>query len=168
MTLLRLPLAALPWLWSEQRTLVVAVIIAAALSDGLDGFLARLREKHLFREPSRRIGVWLDPLCDKVFVASTLAAVGYAYAVPVWILALLLAREMVLALSVLFRWAVPSRRRKAFATGRADLMGKTTTALQFGCLVLLVLGHPAAVPLAAATGLVGLLAGFHYVRRMPF
>src|SRR6266702_1126177 len=54
-------------------TLAAVVFVLGAMSDGLDGYLAR---RH---GTSTRTGQWLDPLADKFLVAApviTLAAIG--------------------------------------------------------------------------------------------
>lgn len=68
-----------------------AVFVAGALTDLLDGYLARRWNV------STRTGQWLDPLADKAFVAApvvTLAALGDF---PLWAAVVLIAREVVIA-----------------------------------------------------------------------
>ncbi len=69
LTLLRLPLAALVWLFPSRSKHVLGVMLFAGFTDVLDGWVARkLKLKNSY-------GKWLDPLCDKIFVLSTLIAV---------------------------------------------------------------------------------------------
>ncbi|MBA3728848.1 MAG: CDP-diacylglycerol--glycerol-3-phosphate 3-phosphatidyltransferase [Actinobacteria bacterium] len=65
-----------------------AIFLAGALSDGLDGYLAR-------RYGTRtRTGEWLDPLADKVFVAAPLVALSALGRFPVWVAVVILVREV--------------------------------------------------------------------------
>src|SRR4051812_6859545 len=100
LSLSRLPLGLLfavvlaaPWGGDWLALLVLAL---AGLTDALDGRLAR-------REQARRLGTavnliespsgtgsWLDPICDKFFVATVLGAIWYQSRPPLGLLALIL------------------------------------------------------------------------------
>jgi CDP-diacylglycerol--glycerol-3-phosphate 3-phosphatidyltransferase len=68
-----------------------AVFLAGALSDGLDGYLAR---RH---GTSTRTGQWLDPLADKVFVAAPMVALAALDRFPLWAAVVILVREGLIA-----------------------------------------------------------------------
>lgn len=163
-TLLRLPLAAVPWLFPGDHRVLLGVVLLGAFTDGLDGFLARLREGALLREPSRRIGVWLDPLCDKIFVAAVLAAAWHAGLCPPWMLPLVLSRELLLTSYLVAEMIVRRGRRGPPPLVRAELIGKIATGAQFVTLLAMVGGHSSAAVLAPVTGILGLLAGLQYIR----
>ena len=65
------------------------VFIVAALSDILDGWIARARDQ------VTPLGVFMDLAADKVLVAGVLVAMVEAGLVPAWIAATLLIREFV-------------------------------------------------------------------------
>jgi len=91
-------------------TLAAVVFVLGAMSDGLDGYLAR---RH---GTSTRTGQWLDPLADKILVAApviTLAAIGRF---PVWAAIVIVARE---AAIVLLRIALGLRGRSMPAASLA-------------------------------------------------
>lgn len=161
-SLVRIPLAAIPWLYPDNVPVILTTVALAAFSDGLDGFLARLHDRALFREPARRIGVWLDPVCDKIFVISTILAVWVSFAPPVWLVPAVLSRELILGTYALIRRLLPGA---APAPVRAAVIGKITTGAQFATLIALVLEHAAAPLLAGATGLLGTAAALHYIGR---
>jgi CDP-diacylglycerol--glycerol-3-phosphate 3-phosphatidyltransferase len=74
----------------------VVVFVVGALSDGVDGYLARRNDQ------VTRTGAWLDPLSDKLLVAApvlTLTALGEF---PVWAAAIIIVREV--AVVVLRIW----------------------------------------------------------------
>ena len=169
-SLSRIPLALVPWFVGDDKLILCIVVALAALSDGLDGFLARLQKRNLLGEPDRGMGAWLDPLCDKIFVVSTVLAAWYTVAFPLWMIALVLTREILLVLSAALRRVIPAWRRTRRVKMRAVRIGKATTAAQFLTLLALVGEHSSAFPLAVASGVLGALAAIHYLRlafRMP-
>ena len=68
----------------------LVLIMIAGLSDGLDGFLARR-----FNWTSR-IGGLLDPMADKLLFVSVFAALTWTDLVPVWLFAVVIARDIVI------------------------------------------------------------------------
>ncbi|TMK81390.1 MAG: CDP-diacylglycerol--glycerol-3-phosphate 3-phosphatidyltransferase [Actinobacteria bacterium] len=91
-------------------TLAAVVFVLGAMSDGLDGYLAR---RH---GTSTRTGQWLDPLADKILVAApviTLAAIGRF---PAWAAIVIVAREVAI---VLLRIALGLRGRSMPAASLA-------------------------------------------------
>jgi CDP-diacylglycerol---glycerol-3-phosphate 3-phosphatidyltransferase len=72
--------------------LAAVIFVVGAATDGLDGYLARRYDS------TTRTGIWLDPLADKILVATpviTLAALGEF---PVWGAVILVARELAVSL----------------------------------------------------------------------
>lgn len=134
---------------------------AAALSDALDGWLAR-------RYGPTALGAVLDPLADKALVAAmfvTLAAVGL---LPLWITVLVVLRDVAIlaGIAVLRATGTPPPIR-------ALPISKLNTALQLA-LVALALGLPAtgvAVPglvpaLVLAVAACSLASGAGYLARL--
>ncbi len=105
------------------------VFTAAALTDVLDGYLAR------------RLGVvsvlgkLLDPLADKLIVMATLVWLAEMGRMPAWAVVILLARE----LSVTALRGVAASEGVVIAAGKE---GKTKTALQMLGIILLLCGYP--------------------------
>jgi CDP-diacylglycerol--glycerol-3-phosphate 3-phosphatidyltransferase len=66
----------------------LVVFAAAALSDALDGHIARSRHE------VTALGAAADPLADKVLVVGTLAALAFRGLAPAWAVALIAAREV--------------------------------------------------------------------------
>ncbi len=65
-----------------------AVFALAAVTDGLDGYLARRYEA------KTRTGQWLDPLADKVLVAAPVVTLAIAGGFPGWAAAIIIVREV--------------------------------------------------------------------------
>ena len=162
LSLLRIPMAALVWLAPGSPAFVLSLMAAAGLSDVLDGYFAR-RFKHRAGTPDLRdAGAWLDPLCDKVFIVSALAAVVWAARPPLWTLPLIASRELLqIPMFAWLRWKGILRRFDF----RAAAVGKLATVVQFAAVAAILLRHPSALPLAGAAGVAGALAAVYYLRR---
>ncbi|MBI4464999.1 MAG: CDP-diacylglycerol--glycerol-3-phosphate 3-phosphatidyltransferase, partial [Acidobacteria bacterium] len=72
----------------NKEFIAVAIFIAASLTDWLDGYMARRRRQ------VTALGAWLDPIADKLLVASAFLALVEMQLVPAWIAALLIGREL--------------------------------------------------------------------------
>jgi len=105
------------------------VFTAAAVTDILDGYLARKLGVVSV------LGKFLDPLADKLIVMAALVWLVSLGRVPAWVVVLLLARE----LSVTGLRSVAASEGVVIGAGHE---GKTKTALQMIGIVALVLGHP--------------------------
>jgi cardiolipin synthase len=68
--------------------LALGVFFAAGLTDGLDGFLARL-----LRQRSR-LGAILDPLADKLLLDTAYICLGYKGLLPTWLVILVISRDL--------------------------------------------------------------------------
>jgi cardiolipin synthase (CMP-forming) len=133
-------LAGIPvflWLVLGPRTAVaddwaVGVLIAAGLSDWLDGKIARALNQ------GSRLGQVLDPAADRLYIAATIVALAVRGIIPWWLVGVLALRELTVgaALAVL-------RRRAGFGTLQVSLVGKAATLCLLYAFPLLFLGdHP--------------------------
>jgi CDP-diacylglycerol--glycerol-3-phosphate 3-phosphatidyltransferase len=105
------------------------VFTAAALTDVLDGYLARKMGVVSV------LGKLLDPLADKLIVMATLVWMVPMGRIPAWVVVVLLARE----------FSVTSLRSVAASEGvviAAGQEGKTKTALQMLGIITLLVGYP--------------------------
>jgi CDP-diacylglycerol--glycerol-3-phosphate 3-phosphatidyltransferase len=125
--------AVIPIIWSiaaDQRGLALAIFIAAAASDAVDGWLARRAGSLGAR------GAFLDPLADKILVLGTLLALTFApnsgWPVAVATVAIS-ARELI----VMIPRASAVQRNAALP---ADLAGKAKTVLEFAGVALIIFG----------------------------
>lgn len=106
-------------LLSNKYELAFYLFLAAAISDGVDGFLARC-----FRWTSR-FGSIADPLSDKLLMLGCFAALAWLGYVPVWVWALVFARDLVISFGALYyQFCV---ERLAF---RPSFISKTNTVAQ--------------------------------------
>lgn len=162
LSLVRLPLAVL-FVWAAARpAYALAVLAAAGVSDVLDGWAARRAQGTAIDLPHR--GDWLDPLCDKIFVATVLAAVYVVYRPPAFLLVLTASRELIQLLAMVVYRVVPRLRRLRY-NFRANALGKVTTVSQFVTIAAFLLQVPVAALLALASGTLGILSVAIYLNR---
>jgi cardiolipin synthase len=76
------------------------LFVAAAVSDGLDGYLAtRLKAKSEF-------GAYLDPLADKALLMSIYVTLGIASHLPLWLVIAVVSRDIMIVGAVVVAWIV--------------------------------------------------------------
>jgi cardiolipin synthase (CMP-forming) len=165
LSLVRIPLGVAFVLTAGQTAVALAVLAAAGLSDMLDGWLARRMRGPDDHAPHR--GDWLDPLCDKLFMAAVVLGLYLVRQPPLYLLVLLLAREILQTVSVTIMRLVPSLHRASRDYNfKAHPLGKATTVVQFLTGALLLLGHPLAQPAAFVTAGAGALSLAIYINRL--
>ncbi len=153
---LRLPLAVLFPFVVEDVHAALAVLLAAAITDVLDGFLARRSGQ------VTAVGAVVDPVADKVFATTVVITLLFHRKMPTWALPALLSREILEA--PLLLWVLFSRKfrgaRKAAAS--ANIPGKLATTVQF-IAVLTAIAVPDLVEATlVAAAVAGVLAGVSY------
>jgi len=87
------------FLWAiltEQDGLALLLLLFSGVTDYLDGKIARQ-----FNMESR-LGQFLDPIADRLYILTTLVGLSWREIIPVWLLVVLLAREVVMALMLLY------------------------------------------------------------------
>jgi|SRR5688572_13257915 phosphatidylglycerophosphate synthase len=158
LTLSRIPLAIALWWAYGDAAATVTLVGLAALTDTLDGHVARAMKRRGVRGPD--IGGWLDPLVDKLFVVAALVVIA-GHGGDLRVLALIGARELVMVPLV----AIYLARSRPHRELRADVYGKAATVAQFVALAI-VLGAPSwGLPAAIVAAVLGLTAVVHYAIR---
>lgn len=74
----------------EREYVAFILFILAGITDGLDGFVARRFQL------TSKLGLYLDPIADKLLVSSVLIALTYYHRIPLWITILLVCREFII------------------------------------------------------------------------
>src|SRR5271155_28464 len=111
----------------SREIFALAVFLAAAATDFLDGFLARRWGQ------VTTVGTLLDPIADKLLISAALVSLVDIHRVPAWIVILIIGRE----------FAVSGLRSIAAASGytiRASELGKTKMAAQVAAISLVIAG----------------------------
>ena len=82
----------------ERYGAALLVFAFAGLSDALDGYLARRLS------PGSRFGVYLDPAADKLLMLASFVTLTMVGAVPLWLTALVIARDVAIVGAVGIAW----------------------------------------------------------------
>ena len=114
----------------EQELAASALFIAASITDGLDGYLARKRKQ------ITTLGMLLDPLADKLMIAAAyIILVAYnPRIVPAWIAVLIIGREFLVS-------GLRSIAASEGFTIDASEIGKLKTVIQIVSVVAAILAH---------------------------
>ncbi|HEX5431016.1 MAG TPA: CDP-alcohol phosphatidyltransferase family protein [Bryobacteraceae bacterium] len=161
-------LAAAPYiffaLWRRQWDAALLVILFAAMTDALDGYLAR------HWRASSRTGEVLDPIADKVLLSGAFLTLAFAGSIETWLAVIVLGRD---ALILLFAGGVLVFSKSAHRFP-PSLWGKISTTIQI-LFVLAVVGNGAGlVPsilresLKWTTAVVTLWSGIDYAKRSAY
>jgi cardiolipin synthase len=166
LTISRIPIAIVFWLTYGDWRWSLGLVALAAATDAADGTVARWARRRTAPTlaPDRpSAGEWLDPLADKAFILIVLAAIQVHDPAPWGLLALIVARELVLIpLAGLYRVVAHRRREHAFQAGT---VGKAATVAELFAIGALILRIPVVYPLAIAAAVLGLVAVAQYILR---
>lgn len=158
LTLSRLPIAVGLTQTYGNAAWSVTLIVLAALTDALDGNVARWMQRRGHTRPD--IGGWLDPLVDKIFVVIVLATI-WVHTHDAVLIGAIAAREIVLVPLVV----VYLVRKRPTSHLHADAIGKAATIAQFLACAVAVAEPRWALPVAIVAAMLGLAAVVHYVVR---
>lgn len=131
------------------------LIIAAGVTDFLDGFIARRGHT------TSKSGALIDPLADRAFVLTAVSAylVDGILTLPLFLI--FLARDIATAVGFLVAQIVPGLRPVVF---QARMLGKIVTVLQLITLVVVLFWPPLTLPLVYTIGLISLASIVDYTR----
>ncbi|CAM9286138.1 unnamed protein product [Ectocarpus fasciculatus] len=156
---------------TSQHELALAGLLAASLTDWLDGYIARKWNQ------TSVLGGFLDPLADKVMVTTVALALGQQGIVPTALVALMVGRDALLIGGVIaYRFKTRREGDAFFDLDSIDYkvtpstLSKVNTVLQFGTLwlgltnsVYLVPGDAVFSALCVGTGVATLASGVNYL-----
>ncbi|MEO7142661.1 MAG: CDP-alcohol phosphatidyltransferase family protein [Bryobacteraceae bacterium] len=147
-------LAAAPFvirlLMADDRQAALWLFVAAGLTDGLDGFLARRLGA------ASRAGSYLDPIADKILLSAIFLAFGIGGRAPVWLVAIVFGRDL-LMLSAIGAILLCTNLRAFPPT----LWGKLSTLVQIVFVLAVLAGHSSAA-LVWITAIATAWSGAHY------
>jgi cardiolipin synthase (CMP-forming) len=141
----------------------LAAFVAAGLTDGLDGLIARWTNKRT------ALGAFLDPMADKLllvsaFVVLSLPDIGLVNRIPVWLTVLVISRDVAIVATVAIVSLTLGPR-----TFPPSVYGKIATALYIVTVAVVLLFNflrrqSALVDVSVWVSLaITLFSGFHYV-----
>jgi len=120
------------WMPDHGQNVIAAGIFAlAAITDWLDGYLARSLQQ------TSAFGAFLDPVADKLMVATALLLLVALDNVPVFIAAIIIGREI--AISALREWMAKLGESRSVAV---SFVGKLKTTAQMISILLLLYNDP--------------------------
>jgi cardiolipin synthase len=166
LTLLRLgciPLILL-FLWQHDLHWALILFVAAGISDGLDGMLARwLKQKSLF-------GMYLDPVADKLLLSSCFLFLALTGELSWLVAGFVLGRDALLMVGVIVLLLATDARQFP-----PTVLGKANTIVQVAALFVLLVDeasgehyhwlHLLRIALLALTPVLVVLSGGQYVYR---
>jgi len=140
------------------RLVALGVFAGAALTDALDGILAR------FLKQRTALGQMLDPLADKILLLTAYVGLLFVPTIPfrppLWITITIIFRDLLL----LFGFFTLH-----FAAVKVEVLpnlwGKLTTASQMLLLCFILVEWPVAIPLAYVTVIFTVISGIIYLTR---
>jgi len=144
----------------ELYFLALVLFVGAAVTDALDGFLARtLRQK-------TTLGSYLDPIADKLLLSSSFVTCAILKLIPVWLAVLVISRDIIISLGILVLIV------NSFAIEISPtVISKWTTLAQIltiGLVILFQVIGQKIVPLPLvfwATGILTIASGIDYVSK---
>ena len=108
---------------SGQGRTAFFVFVAAGISDGIDGFLAK---RFGWRT---ELGAYLDPLADKLLIVSIFIALGVRNELPLWLVIAVVSRDILIVAAVLLAWLLDQPIRiKPLAMSKANTLAQLVLA----------------------------------------
>jgi cardiolipin synthase len=131
LSLLRLagiPLMVWLILGPQADGLAVLVLALGGFTDWLDGHLARAWHQ------TSRLGQMLDPIADRLYILAVLISLGLRTIIPWWLVAILIAREVMIGL------LVPALKTRGYSSLPVHFLGKAGTFSLLYAFPLVLLG----------------------------
>ncbi|MCK0195445.1 CDP-alcohol phosphatidyltransferase family protein [Ancylobacter sp. 6x-1] len=116
---------------AHQYALAFWLFLAAGISDGIDGFIAKRFDL------ASELGAYLDPLADKALLVSIYVTLALAGVLPVWLAIAVVSRDIMIVGAVILSWGLD----KPVAIRPLVISKLNTTAqIGFAALILATLG----------------------------
>jgi CDP-diacylglycerol--glycerol-3-phosphate 3-phosphatidyltransferase len=142
-----------------HRLLALLAFAVAAISDGVDGYIARRYNQR------SELGAILDPLADKLLLVMGLALLTLDHLphfdpIPLYLVVTVFSRDLIILLGMVVIYYICGK-----VDVRAHLVGKVATVLQMVTVAWVLLKWPATTlePIAAAAALGTGISGILYV-----
>ncbi len=139
----------------DYALLIFAVMGA---SDALDGFLAK---RYGWQT---KLGAYMDPLADKLMLVSSFVTLGWMGLIPLWLVALVIVRDLLIILGAGVYQAITHRLQMA-----PTLISKFNTLTQIVLVLTVMIHQLIALPLGLLKSILGLTvittlsSGLHYL-----
>jgi cardiolipin synthase len=141
-----------------RELLALLVFLTAAISDGLDGLIAKVLHQQT------RLGAFLDPIADKFLLSTAFIVLAVLGSVPIWLAIMVVSRDLLIMTGIgILAWD------NDFPEIKPTVDGKITTLLQISTIGFLLaqqyLGPYQRLhfPLIVITGLFTAISGTRYM-----
>jgi cardiolipin synthase len=105
--------------------IAIFVFVLAALTDALDGWLARVLNCQT------NFGLIIDPVADKVLIVACFILLGYHQFLPLWLVTLVLSRDLAISSGAFISLFIIKNQRPLYPS----LLSKINTVLQMLLIV---------------------------------
>jgi len=143
-----------------EMIFATVVYLTAAISDGLDGFIARVWKLQT------KLGTFLDPMADKLLITTSFLTLSVLDIIPLWLALAVISRDIIIVSGSLLVYLMKNE-----LTIRPQPIGKVTTFFQFSYILLVLLQSAANmpfllklyVPMLVVTGGLTIVSGGVYI-----
>ncbi len=118
-----------------EMIFATAVYLTAAITDGLDGFIARVW--HL----QTKLGTFLDPMADKLLITTSFLTLSVLKIIPLWLALAVISRDFIIMSRSLLVYLI-----KNDLVIQPQIIGKVTTFFQFSYILLVLLQSATDIP----------------------
>ncbi len=118
-----------------EMIFATAVYLTAAITDGLDGFIARVWKLQT------RLGTFLDPMADKLLITTSFLTLSVLKIIPLWLALAVISRDFIIVGGSLLVYLI-----KNDLTIQPQPIGKVTTFFQFSYILLVLLQSATDIP----------------------
>ena len=136
--------------------IALLLFIVQAISDILDGFLARIMGAKTY------LGAFLDPMADKVMLVFSYIALSFHGIIPFWVTSVVLVRDLVISIGFLILYKLSYKTKPT-----PSIISKVTTLCQICTVVYVLWSNERAysMPFFYATVALTVVSGCQYVAR---
>ncbi len=144
----------------ERYDAALVALLIAALTDTLDGMIARIANQRT------RLGEYLDPLADKLLLMSAIVTLSVLHFIPVWAVIVVVSRDAILLAGTLV-----ANLTDTVINISPTALGKGTTFVQICYVVAVMLHATGRIPVELVTPLLLVMviltigSGVHYLMR---
>lgn len=136
--------------------------VPIGISDWADGYLARRLQV------TSKLGTYIDPAADKVLLVTAFLSLGLDGAIPTWLVALVIGRDIVIVVGTSLLWKL--RHRTEFTP---LITGKLSTTFQIVTVLVVLISrvfswrliHGGLLTCFALTAIFTVISGVGYVRK---
>ncbi len=138
--------------------LALVLFSLAAVSDGLDGFIARYFNQRTV------MGAYLDPIADKFLLSTSFIALAILEIIPAWLTVIVISRD-ILILAGIAIFTINDIK----VSIKPSIVSKCTTAVQLATVFIVLLGFRFSVVSVAkqvafwTAAVLTVLSGLHYI-----